>query len=300
MAEYKILVPLDGSRTAEHALVYLRAFKRLGACTVRLLAVADETEEFHHANAEEAINREANLLSTYLREVAKDVEAHAGVTVEMKVVRGLPAVGVAEEVESFAPDLMVICTHGRTGVSRWRLGSVVDKVIRSVSCNILVVGPSSYKEEPWIDAGIERPFESILVPLDGSQLANEAIPVAVRFAKSFDSRLHLARVVKFLYGGSFYEGAYMPDYSEALMDGAAQHLQQAASGIEPAVPCETAVLMGEPASQLETYAAERNIDLIVMTSHGRGGFARTALGSVTDRLLSEAPAPVLVVRAAGS
>ena len=68
MADYKILVPLDGSRTAEHALVYLQAFKRLGDCKVRLLAVADETEDFHHEHADEALDRESNLLATYLRE----------------------------------------------------------------------------------------------------------------------------------------------------------------------------------------------------------------------------------------
>ena len=118
MAAYKVLVPLDGSRTAEHSLVYLDALKRFDGCTVELLSVADEAEDFHGEAAAEAIEREANLLSTYLREVAHDIEEHVGVPVEKNVVRGNPAQRVAEEIDARQPDLLVISTHGRSGASR--------------------------------------------------------------------------------------------------------------------------------------------------------------------------------------
>jgi nucleotide-binding universal stress UspA family protein len=296
VTDYKILIPLDGSRTAEHALVYLKALKAMGNCSVRLLSVADETEDFHHEHEQEALERESNLLSTYLREVARDVEQYASVAVQPKVVRGVPALRVAEEVESFQPDLVLISTHGRTGISRWRLGSVADKVVRSLTCNTLVVGPSATEDEVWIDAGIEEPFKSILVPLDGSDLGNAALPVASRFAETYSSTLHLVRVVSMMYGGSFYEGAYIPEYTDALLDGGAEQLKEAVARLDPAQARETAVLMGDPASQLESYVKERHIDLVVMTSHGRGGVLRTALGSVADRMLAEAKAPVLIVR----
>jgi nucleotide-binding universal stress UspA family protein len=296
VADYKILIPLDGSRTAEHALVYLKPLKGLGDCEVRLLSVADETEDFHHEHQQEALERESNLLSTYLREVARDVEQYAGVAVEPKVVRGVPSQRVAEEVEAFQPDLMVICTHGRTGISRWRLGSVADKVVRSLTCNTLVVGPAATEDEVWIDAGIEAPFKNILVPLDGSDLADAALPVAQRYGEAFDSKLHLVRVVNFLYGGAFYEGVYVPENTDMLMSGANEHLESVAARLKTAQTCETAVLMGDPASQLADYIKNRDIGLVVMTSHGRGGVLRTALGSVADRMLSEARAPVLIVR----
>jgi nucleotide-binding universal stress UspA family protein len=296
MAGYKILVPLDGSRTAEHALVYLKAFKAMGDCSVRLLSVADVTEDFHHQHEEEALERESNLLSTYLREVARDVKEHAAVNVEQKVVRGVPPVLIAEEAEAFGADLVILSTHGRTGIARWRLGSVADKVVRGLHCNTLLVGPSSSQDEVWIDTGIEEPFKQVMVPLDGSDLGNAALPVATQIAEVFGSTLHLVHVVSMINGGSFYEGAYVPDYTEALLDGGAQQLQIAAAKLKPEQPCETKVLLGDPASQLEAYVKERNIDLVVMTSHGRSGVLRTALGSVADRMLAGAAAPVLMVR----
>jgi nucleotide-binding universal stress UspA family protein len=298
MTGYKVLVPLDGSRTAEHSLVYLAALKRFDGCAVELLCVADEAEDFHGKASGEALEREANLLSTYLREVAHDVEEHVGVQVEMKVVRGNPAQRVAEEIVARKPDLLVISTHGRSGVSRWRIGSVADKVIRAASCNTLIVGPHAHQDEVWIDAGAEEPFKKILVPLDGSALAENALGVARQYAETFGSTLHLVRVVNFMYGGTFTpDGAYSPDLFQALEEGAAATVAEAAQKLGAGVCTETATLMGDPAAQLEGYVKAKDIDLVVMTTHGRSGFTRTALGSVTDRMLANGTAPVLVVRA---
>lgn len=298
MAAFKVLVPLDGSRTAEHSLVYLDALKRLGDCTVTLLSVADDTEEYHGEASGEAIEREANLLGTYLREVARDVTNHVHVAVDAKVVRGKPVACMAEEIETSKPDVLVISTHGRSGVSRWRFGSVADKVIRSATCTTLIVGPKAHEEEVWIDAGAELPFKSIMVPLDGSDLAGQAVPVAVRYAECFGSTLHVVRAVTTpLYtDGMVGEGAYMPDLLTSLEDAAKQDVGNVAAMVGTKVKVVAEVLLGDPASQLENYVKTHGIDLVVMTTHGRGGFSRTALGSVTDRLLAEGSAPVLVVR----
>ena len=299
MDAIKVLVPLDGSRTAEHSLVYIDALKRLGECEVELLSVADDAEDFHGRASAEAIEREANLLSTYLREVGHDIKGHLGLDVALKVVRGNPARCVAEEIEAFKPDVLVIATHGRTGVSRWRLGSVADKVIRGSTCTTLVVGPGAHADEVWIDAGIEEPFKQILVPLDGSELAETALPMAERYARCFGSTLHIVRVVGIpTYTDDGLSGAsYVPDLLSSLEEAAAQHLTQVSARLPEDVHATSSVLTGEAVSQLESYLKAHAIDLIVMTTHGRGGFSRTALGSVTDRLLAEGTAPVLVVRA---
>jgi nucleotide-binding universal stress UspA family protein len=277
--------------------VYLDALKRFDNCTIELLSVADESEDFHGEAATEAVEREANLLSTYLREVAHDVKEHLGVDVESKVVRGAPAARLAEEIASRKPDLLVITTHGRTGVSRWRLGSVADKVIRGAACNTLVVGPNAHEDEVWIDAGAKQPFKSILVPLDGSDLGDQALSVAKQYAQVFDSTIHLVRVVNFMYGGTFStEGAYAPALFDDLEEGAAETVRLAAAKLGPDVRVETATLLGDPAIQLEEYVEAKDVDLVIMTTHGRGGFSRSALGSVADRMLAESSAPVLVVR----
>jgi nucleotide-binding universal stress UspA family protein len=295
MANYKVLVPLDGSRLAEHSLVYLDALRSLGESQVLLISVVDESEDFQSLSSAEARERETNLLSTYLREVSADVEQHLGITVENKVATGSPASRLLAEAQDYAPDLLVISTHGRSGPSRWRLGSVADKVIRGAGCNTLVVGPKASEKAVWLEARIMAPFKAILVPLDGSALAESALPVAKSFAESFGSVVHLVRAVPIpAVADGYASEAYMPDLLDTLIDGARVYMKGAAERLNwPKV--ETDVIVGPAVSQLEDYATQKAIDLVIMTSHGRSGFVRTALGSVTDRLLG-GPAPVLIVR----
>src|SRR3970040_913397 len=94
---YKVMVPLDGSRLAENSLVYLDALKGLGESEVLLVSVVDESEDFRGLHHAESRAREANLLSTYLREVSADVEKHTGVGVATKVLEGSPAAAILDE-----------------------------------------------------------------------------------------------------------------------------------------------------------------------------------------------------------
>jgi nucleotide-binding universal stress UspA family protein len=295
MAQYKIMVPLDGSRLAEHSLVYLDALRSVGESQVLLLSVVDEAEDFRALDPDEALTREENILATYLREVAGDVKQHLGIEVETRVVAGSPAVSILEQAANYSPDLLVISTHGRSGISRWRLGSVADKVIRGAVCNTLVVGPKAAERGTWIDARIMEPFKSLLVPLDGSGLAETALPVAAMFAESYGAQIHLVRVVQVpATADGMGVISSMPDLLDTLIEAARSYLSSAATKLgRPDV--KTDVLVGGAAWQLEDYVSGNAIDLVIMTSHGRGGFVRTALGSVTDRLLGGA-APVLVVR----
>jgi nucleotide-binding universal stress UspA family protein len=296
MTDYSVLVPLDGSRAAEQALAYLDALRSLGESRVLLLSVVDEAEDYRGLSGSEAVDREANMLSTYLREVSSDVQKHLGVTVETKVLRGSPAGRILDEARSLSPDLLVISTHGRTGIGRWRLGSVADKVIRGATCNTLVVGPKTTELNSWLDARIMPPFTAVLVPLDGSALAERALPVARSFVESFGSDLHLVRVVPIpIAADGFGTEAYSADLLDAMVSAARTYLATTAGGIKDGAGVTTDVLIGGAAFRLEDYIKEKGIDLVILTSHGRGGLIRSALGSVTDRLIGGL-APVLVVR----
>lgn len=298
MPGYKVLVPLDGSRLAEQALVYLDSLRGLGETEVLLVGVVDDAEDYRLLSPEEALEREMNLLSTYLREVAGDIEQHLGLEVRTKVLVGSPADCLLAEAESFAPDLLVISTHGRSGPSRWRFGSVADKVVRGAACNTLVIGPKATQRAAWLEARIMAPFRQVLVPLDGSGLAEGALPVATNFAEAFDSVLHLVRVVPVPVtggGGIGGELSYVPQLLDSMIESAREYLESIAGQL-PGRKLVTKVLIGPAAAELEDYEAAQDIDLVIMTSHGRGGFLRAALGSVADRLLG-GPAPVLLVRA---
>jgi nucleotide-binding universal stress UspA family protein len=275
-------------------LVYLDALKSLGESEVLLVSVVDEAEDYQGVTDAGSRAREENLLATYLREVGQEVEEHTGVTIDHRILTGSPATSIVEEAARYAPDLIVISTRGRSGIARWRVGSVADKVIRGAACNTLVVGPKASERSHWIDTRIMEPFRSILVPLDGSQLAESALDVAESFARSYGSALHLVRVVPIPVVDGFNAEAYVPDMLDALVESAESYLQLAAGRLEGGT-VTTEVIVGSPVVQLEDYVQEKGIDLVVMTSHGRGGFVRTALGSITDRLLGGA-APVLVVR----
>ena len=293
----KILIPLDGSKTAEHSLAYLVALRHLPEPQILLLGVIDEAEDFRSLPPTEAEERAANVLATYLREVANDIEQHVGIAVETMVGRGTPAGSILEEAGRFAPDLLVISTHGRSGISRWRFGSVADKVIRGVECSTLVVGPKAAEREIWLEAEMSPAFRSILVPLDGSLLAEEALSVAQLFADQFSSELHLVRVVPMPLMGSGMVGdtVYKPETLDNFAREARDYVDRQAKRLKPGTPVRTDVLTGPAAARLEEYVIQNQVGLVVMTSHGRSGIVRTALGSVTDRLLG-AGAPVLVVR----
>jgi nucleotide-binding universal stress UspA family protein len=295
MAQYKILIPLDGSRLAEHSLVYLDAVRSMGDSQVLLFSVIDDAEALYKISPREAYDRERNLLSTYLREVAGDISKHLGIEVDTKVVAGSPAERILEEAAKYSPNLLVVSTHGRSGFSRWRLGSVADKVIRGAACNTMVVGPKATEHEIWLDARIVEPFKRLLVPLDGSVLAESALPIASSFANTYGAQVHLVRVVSIpATGVGVGEAAFTPDLVDSLVEGASSYLEGTLAKFE-LDDAKTDVLVGGAAWRLADYIAENSIDLVVMTSHGRSGFLRTALGSVTDRLLGGA-APVLVVR----
>ena len=301
MSEFKVLIPLDGSRTAEHSLVYLDALKALGSLQGCFVSVIDDAEEPRTRTAEEADDREENLLSTYLREIAGDVEKYSGVKLETKVLRGSPAERIISEAHDFAPDLIIVSTHGRSGTTRWRFGSVADKVIRGAQCNTLVIGPNATEQESWIDCKLVLPFKSILLPVDGSALAEQAIEVAQMFARGFNSTVHIVRIVPIPTATMGYgaEVAYVPDVLDSLVEGAKANVSDVRSHFG-GMSATTEVVVGNAADELEKYSRQHKIDLVVMTSHGRGGFLRTALGSVTDRMLAAGSAPVLVVRPSDS
>lgn len=287
MAEYKVLIPLDGSQIAEHSLAYLAALKRLGDLEVEIMGAVDDSHDGHA----EAVVRERNVMSTYLNDIAASVGAHLAIKITPKLCQGAAASEIQAEAARFKPDLLVISTHGRSGLSRWRFGSVADKVIRAVGCDTLVIGPKAVGKEAWLDDMLIPVFKNILVPLDGSALAEEALKKSHRFAQTYGSTTHIVRVVSLAMMGE--DAASMID---TLTEAAREYVERTAKGVSSPGGVKTATLIGPPAAQLSEYVKENNVDLVVMTSHGRTGIVRTALGSVTDRLLG-AEAPVLIVRA---
>jgi nucleotide-binding universal stress UspA family protein len=195
---------------------------------------------------------------------------------------------ILEEAGRPEVNLLLLSTHGRSMADDpERIGGVADKVIRAAPCPTLLVGPR---------ASVPLQIGTITVPLDGSRLAEEALPVAKVLAERLDSRLRLVQAIQApaaLEAESI--GSLATDVVNSQELTASLYLSEARLEMETSQPVETEVLFGLPAQALLQDVKEHRPDLVIMTSHGRTGFIRWALGSVTDRLI-RSDVPVLVLR----
>lgn len=294
-----ILVTLDGSELAEQALPYATALARLYGARLTLARVP-ETMVVPVASAGIWITREIephearDLAEAYLAEVAARPEL-AGLTVGTTLPQHPVVAGLLEAVATTGADLIVMTTHGHSGVTRVLLGSVAQKVTQHAPVPILVVPtPGEHAPEPT--------FETVVVPLDGSANGERALPTAVELARRSGAGLRLVRVPT------------VPTYLAVIPDTAAMipaHLQQkaleaesylavqaaslSAAGLDVAADV-TMVVEGGVEHAIAEYATEHQAQVIVLCSHGQSGFARLVMGSVADRMLRLAPCPVWIVR----
>jgi nucleotide-binding universal stress UspA family protein len=194
----------------------------------------------------------------------------AGIPARTAVLHGSPATELLEYEERVHPDLVVMATHGRTGLARFALGSVADTILREGTAPVLLVRSFGEKQ-----AGLAR----VLVPLDGSALAEEALGMIRTLAGKPISHVQLCRAIA--------EPGERSD-AVAYLDKVAFQLRDAR------IEVESAVSIGDP---FEVIAeAARPVDLVVMATHGRRGLDRLRYGSVADRALRELIVPVLLVR----
>jgi nucleotide-binding universal stress UspA family protein len=280
----RILVPLDGSDTAEAALAYVAL---LPSDRARLLAVECDRVDLS------AVCTAARDCKAYLEALAAPLRDH-GRDVDTLVAFGNPA----EQILALAAaaDLVVMGSHGHGGVRRFVLGSVADEVARHAPVPVMIVrgGPGS---PPAVRV------TRIVVPLDGSELAEQAVPVAAAVAADLGVPVHLMRVLDVdalratVQAGIHAAAAYLRSQEE-IQRYAEEYLAEQVQQLRNRDLTATAeVLTGSPAVTL--LDAIRPDDLVVMTTHGRGGVRRWLLGSVADKLVRAAAAPVLLVPANG-
>lgn len=140
---------------------------------------------------------------------------------------------------------------------------------------------------------------SMLVPLDGSKFAEQALPAALELARRMGARLHLVRAHEFPLVPAYPEGmiAFDPEWDRAVRGEEEEYLRSVANRcMEAGVSARTDLLDGPAANALAGYAQEMGVDLIVMTTHGRGGISRAWVGSVADALVRRSSVPVLLLR----
>ena len=248
--------------------------------------------------AENVANIREECIGFY-REYLEGAKAKVRVPCEIEVGEGHPAEVILAAAERLQPAMIALSTHGRSGLSRAVIGSVADKVVRANTFPTLLVRRDEDDVPPASYA-----IAKILVPLDGSELSESPLAAAGAVAAQHNAEVTLLRVVAFAtaqiyapgYAGPIYAGG-IEEIEESIQKDAEAYLQDAMKRVQGATAVRAFVLRGSPFQAISDFAKEQKVSLIVMSTHGRSGLRRFALGSVTDSVVREAGVPVLIIPA---
>jgi nucleotide-binding universal stress UspA family protein len=312
----RIFIPLDGSSRAERAIPVAAHLARASGGKVILLQIVHSYLEFmaYPAASPETMqtimDADMHDATNYLKSITRKTSL-AGIDVETVVTLGQIVPSILSTVETHHVDLIVMCSHGYTGLKRWALGSVAEKIAHQACVPVLLlreggptlVGRYQHLAGPW----------RALVPLDGSTLAKEAIVPATQLIAALSapkqSELHLTRVV----------GLANPEHAttsgrEAFTHKTKQYLSKTAEHIREGLIANSFADLGlaitwsvtvdnDIASGIVRAAEEGgdagepgSSDLIVMATHGYSGWQRWSMDSVTERVLHSTKLPLLIVR----
>ncbi len=297
----KILVPLDGSRVAEQVLPYAcflatrlkLPVELIGVIDIAAIATSVDTDKARYVGT--LINDSKRASQNYLQRVGKKFP---GSSVTYSVEPGKPEDVIIEKAAHEQGTLVTMATHGRSGMSRWLLGSVAEKVLRATTNPLLLV-----RAGVGGTAETKVKIESIVVPLDTSPLAESVLPEVIDLAKRLN--LHVVITHAFVLPMSAYYGSgdyYTPDYgnfSAQLKDEARSYLEERvkelkAQGLEKV---SSVFLEGSAAEEIIALVRRQSYSILAMCTHGRSGIKRWVLGSVTEKMVRHSGDPVLVIRA---
>jgi nucleotide-binding universal stress UspA family protein len=282
-----VVVPLDGSELAELALPYAQAIAQKSNAPLHLLRVVP----MDAAAATEEDARE------YLRQKGHQI----GDWVQFSLRMGDAAEQIIDGTDEMIDPIIVITTHGRSGIGRWLHGSVADRVVRGSGSPVLLLRSATAKNGP---GGIR----SILVPLDGSAYAEAALAYAEEMAHAFEAELRLIRVAETtqIYGMMSREPMApasvdaMNELGERLVNESAAYLESVVNPVrETGLKVTGETLEGYPGEQILAYEREGTVDLVIMATRGRAGLGRLVFGSVAERVFKEGTTPVMMVKPQG-
>lgn len=297
-----ILVPLDGSAVAEQALPVASSIARLSDATLRLVHVHTP----HHPIYVEGMpvidesfrSRRKEHEQAYLKGVGERLASETGLTITCALLQGSVAETIAEYARSTGAGLIVMTTYGQGGFARAWLGSVTDALVRCSPTPILVVRPTEGAQ----DADRSPTFQRILIPLDGSGLAEQILAHALALGTLMQAEYTLLHVVQPAALGGALPAVFAPEVdpnvlqqgeaaAQDYLDGVAARLRTKGARVQTHV-----LVSSQPAAAILDDARQKGIELIAMASHGRSGLARLLLGSITDKVLRGADVPLLLYR----
>jgi nucleotide-binding universal stress UspA family protein len=275
----KIVVPLDGSPLAEVALPYAEEIAGKIGSEMVLLSVlpSEETEEYrnNYTYMEKIVDLTIHQVEKYAHG-----NGHPKCTVCTATRMGNAAQGILDYIDRGHLCLVVMATHGRSGISRWAVGSVADKVVRSTTRQPLLLIRAKGAHP---DVRAKRIFKKALLPLDGSMESEAVMPVITTLASNLQMEISLLRVLPRMNHSLSEVETYLQDWCERLA--------------EKGITSKYEIRAGSPADHIIDLADESACDLVAMCTHNHNIGSLWPLGSVAQKVLLAGNSPLLLVRA---
>jgi nucleotide-binding universal stress UspA family protein len=301
-----VLVPLDGSAFAEHALPLALSIAGRAGATLRLVRVHVPVATAYGGDEPATdLDLETPVKAAeyaYLEEVSARLGKVCRIRQATALLEGRIADALSEQAVSADADLVVMTTHGRGPLSRFWLGSVADELVRRLSRPLLLVRPDETAPELAHPSALHH----VLIPLDGSALAEGILDPALELGRLLEADFTLLRVIEPVIlpdarlGGNAASGLN-PVLLQALQSEAQAYLERMAELLRArSVRVQTRVVSNRwAAGAILEEAGAHGLHLIALATHGRSGLARLLLGSVADKVVRGASVPVLLWRSRG-
>ena len=297
----KILVPLDGSAVAEQVLPYVHTLADGLKIPAELMGVVDIAELAFHMSAEKAryldtmIEDSVRRSGEYLKGVA---QTFPRASVSFAVEKGRAEEVIIAKAVADKETLITMATHGRSGINRWLLGSVAEKVLRgSANALLLVRAKAEAKTEG------EATLKSIVVPLDGSEVAESVLPTVLEMAKKLNMEIVLFRACNVPYsvfGGVRDHFGIVDELLGAIKGEARDYLEKKTEELKKQGANKVSYVLeqGTSADEIISLGRKTPDNLIAMCTHGWSGVKGWVLGGITETVVRHSGDPVLVIRAA--
>jgi nucleotide-binding universal stress UspA family protein len=297
-----LLIPLDGSETAEQVLPYARLLTSKFGRPVELIAVTDIAEVLAYVSPDKTVavfdmvQKGMQESEIYLQKIAGTFR---GANVNCIVTKGRAGEVIIDQAVADPALLIAMATHGRSGLNRWMLGSVAEKVLHRSANPLLLIRATEHSKTNGTAS-----LKSIVVPLDGSDLAESVLPMVTGIAKGLDLSVILFRAYNIPYSlYSYGHGYYAVDIQQlmaAMRNDVRDYLDKKAAEVRTLGVDKVSCVAAEGLSADEIIRIGRVTpeSIIAMCSHGRSGIKRWALGSVAEAVVRHSDKAVLILRPA--
>lgn len=292
----KILLPLDGSDLGQQAIPYAEKLAgRLGS-QIKLVHVMGPHE-----------NKYSNMHKLYLQKIAEAIEkgteqyaekpGRDKIDIESIILAGDPAQEIVDYANKENIDLIVMSTHGRTGITRWALGSVADRVLRATRKPLALIRARNIRPNTLPQNIINR----ILVTLDGSEQSEVVLPYVEELASRIKAEVVLLHVLEpnyYVYTvGGYNWDAYSEKQRKSMKAFYTDYLRGIADQFQKKeITAKYQVIFGIVAEVIIDFPEKIHADFVAMSTHGRSGVSRWVLGSVAERVLRAGNTSLFLVR----